>query len=64
MENKQIVIETGSYSTKVGFSGENHPQEIFPTVFGKNKWFRLHTDRGFAAMKKVTKPIRGRNWGY
>lgn len=36
-EVKTIIVDCGSGITKVGFSGENAPRKLFPTIVGKPK---------------------------
>ena len=36
--NDAIMIDIGSYNLKAGFSGEDAPKVIMPTVIGKPKF--------------------------
>ena len=43
-ETAACVIDTGSYMTKVGMSGEDAPNCVFPTVFGRPKVNKVGSD--------------------
>ena len=36
-ENQIVVIDNGSGDTKAGFSGEDGPRSIFPSIIGRPK---------------------------
>ena len=35
--NPPIVIDNGFCNTKVGFSGQESPKSVFPTIIGANE---------------------------
>ena len=36
-----IVFDNGSGYTKIGFSGEDHPRNVFPTIIGHRRFFAI-----------------------
>jgi len=50
MSNPTIVIDIGQYSTKIGFAGEDSPNQVFFTMVGKPKYQQV--DAGYGATQQ------------
>ena len=44
--NEHLVIDLGNAYTKIGFSGEDLPKEIIPSLYARNKMFDKKNDIG------------------
>ena len=55
MENQKVIVfDNGSGYTKIGYSGEEHPRNIFPTIIGTGKYLPA-SEKGYCYGEEVSK---------
>ena len=56
-----IVIDNGSYNIKAGFSGDDEPRSVFPTIIGKPKYSQVFDNGSYNYNNEVIYIYR--SWG-